>query len=154
MSGRACYVDAFDNVFTIIDVGSGRDINVYPAQTGRYYGVNMTAGTQTSIPVSGTDTVIAITGDSNRNLYLSSQLTGRIVRVDFQTGVASVFAGTVPGDASGDDGPPLDAKFNALSGIKMDANDNLYVCDIIAYSIRKIICTKTAVPIDFKYIAV
>lgn len=61
-----------------------------------------------------------------------------IRRVDAKTGVISTVAGAGKKGYSGDDGPATKAEFNNPHSIALDADDNIYVADILNHRIRRI----------------
>ena len=74
--------------------------------------------------------------DSNDNLFVTD--TGNaVIRKITPTGVVTTFAGTVGTDGF-KDGTGIDAQFNAINGITIDSNDNLFVVDKYNSVIRKI----------------
>jgi len=76
--------------------------------------------------------------DSRGNLLTVDMKNAVIRKVDMTTKVISTIAGTgVPG-FSGDNGPATEAQLNQPHSITLDAQDNLYVCDIANHRVRKI----------------
>ncbi|MDP7578497.1 MAG: hypothetical protein QGF12_03010 [SAR202 cluster bacterium] len=104
------------------------------------------------------DTTCGIAIDNDGNLYLSSEWTNNIRRVNSETGIIELFAGqdarhypseqgtsrpaSGPGYSlggyHGDGGPAKDAAFFHPEHLAMDSRDNLYVCDNSNDRIRKI----------------
>ena len=65
--------------------------------------------------------------DSRGNLFIGYELTGRVDRVDAQTGLVARFAGG--GDSLGDDVASTDLALQSPISLRVDAADNLYVVD-------------------------
>jgi hypothetical protein len=74
--------------------------------------------------------------DRTGHLYLADQGNGTIRKITPEH-VVSTFAG-LAGVRGSADGPPSEARFNAPTGIVLDASGNLYVSDISGHTIRKI----------------
>ncbi len=77
---------------------------------------------------------VGITIDPQGNLYVADQGSGRIRKIDTGYNVTTI-AGHSPGYA---DGRGTVASFNGPSGITIDAQGNLFVCDNYNRRIRKI----------------
>lgn len=77
--------------------------------------------------------------DRAGRLYIVERDNHVVRRVDLTTGLISVYAG-MPGSAgfSGDGGPATAAQFNQPHGIALDAEDNLFVCDVMNHRVRRI----------------
>ena len=104
------------------------------------------------------DTTCGIAVDNDGNLYLSSEWTNNIRRVDAKTGIIELFAGqdarhypSEKGDSRpifgpgyslmgyhGDGGPAKDAAFYHPEHLAFDSHGDLYVCDNSNDRIRKI----------------
>ena len=104
------------------------------------------------------DTTCGIAVDDDGNLYLSSEWTNNIRRVDARTGIIELFAGhdarhypsergaSRPafgpgyslGGYHGDGGPAKDAGFNHPEHLATDSKGDIYVCDNSNDRIRKI----------------
>ena len=104
------------------------------------------------------DTTCGIAVDDDGNLYLSSEWTNNIRRVDAKTGIIELFAGqdarhypSEKGDSRpisgsgyslmgyhGDGGPAKDAAFYHPEHLALDSKGDLYVCDNSNDRIRKI----------------
>ncbi|MBL0739937.1 IPT/TIG domain-containing protein [Chryseolinea lacunae] len=79
-------------------------------------------------------TPVAVTVDTLGNIYVVDQGNHKIRKINTE-GLVSTFAGSGRGYA---DGAALSAQFNLPSGIAIDANQTLYVCDSYNDKIRKI----------------
>ena len=67
-----------------------------------------------------------------------SPTDNRVFKVDLGTGQLSLFAGAANGDFSGDGGPALDARFNAIGGLAMAPGGGLLISDTANQRIRYI----------------
>jgi uncharacterized protein (TIGR03437 family) len=74
--------------------------------------------------------------DSSGNLYISEQSGYRVSK--YSNGNLTVLAGNGNIGFSGDNGPGTDASLNEPSGIALDSNGYLYICDTINGRIRKL----------------
>lgn len=72
--------------------------------------------------------------DANDNLYIADYSNHKI-RVITPAGVVSTYAGTVAGNA---DGNNTTARFNGPTGVCLDSSGNLYVADYGNHKIRKV----------------
>jgi len=77
--------------------------------------------------------------DSSDNLYITDALNNRIRKVEHATGIISTIAGNGITGYSGDGGPAIGASFNAIQGLAVDKQGNLFVVDAQNYRIRKIV---------------
>jgi len=94
-------------------------------------------GPATSAPVNW-PTGIAL--DRSGNLYVVNSAYPVVVinKIDANSGVISVYAGSpIPG-YSGDGGPATAAQMNYPCGIAFDRHGNLYIGDVYNYAIRKV----------------
>lgn len=82
---------------------------------------------------------LAVAADSAGNLYIADT-DNHVVRRITPAGVVSTFAGTA-GTSGTANGNGAAARFNAPSGIAVDANDNVYVADTLNHTIRRISTT-------------
>ncbi|MEP7219909.1 MAG: choice-of-anchor D domain-containing protein, partial [Bacteroidota bacterium] len=127
--------------------------SLYIAESGanRVRRVNLNTGIITTVAGDGTrgfsgdggraDTAqlaaplgVAISGSS---IVISDAGNYRIRSVDRNSGVIATIAGTGLAGASGDDGPPLNARFNKPGGLSADA-DKIFVTDMLNNRIRMI----------------
>jgi uncharacterized protein (TIGR03437 family) len=74
--------------------------------------------------------------DSFGNIYISEQSGYRISK--FSNGNLTVIAGNGSNVFSGDNGPGVDASLNEPTGIALDSQGYLYICDTINNRIRKL----------------
>jgi DNA-binding beta-propeller fold protein YncE len=75
--------------------------------------------------------------DSRGNLLIAERDNHIIRKVDMQNGLISTLAG-IPGSRgyAGDGGPATAAEFNQPHALALDANDNLYICDVLNHRVR------------------
>jgi streptogramin lyase len=71
-------------------------------------------------------------------LYVADTLSHRLRVIDLASGRIDAFAGTGEVGYSGDDGPALDATFNAPRGLAFGPDGSLYVADTNNHAIRAI----------------
>ena len=76
--------------------------------------------------------------DKAGNMFFVEMKNHLVRRVDAKTQTITTVAGTGKAGFSGDGGPATAAQFNQPHSIQLDAQDNLYVCDIANHRIRKI----------------
>ena len=76
--------------------------------------------------------------DRASNLYFVERLNHTVRRVDAKTRIISTIAGTGTAGFSGDDGPATKAMLNQPHSIQFDAQNNLYICDILNHRIRRV----------------
>ena len=75
--------------------------------------------------------------DNSGNLYVSEYYGERIRKIN-AAGIITTVAGTGFAGFAGDNGPATDAKLKAPSGIALDGNGNLFICDLYNNRIRKV----------------
>ena len=82
--------------------------------------------------------------DSSDNLYMSDLISDTVWKIT-PGGAISIFAGGGTGscggaqtDTLGDGCPATDAKLSDPEGLAIDANNNLYIADVLDYVIRKV----------------
>jgi sugar lactone lactonase YvrE len=81
---------------------------------------------------------ISIAIDSSGDMYISDFHSNRIRKIDAVSGIISTIAGNgVQGD-SGDGGMASDALMKSVTSLRLDKQHNLYFCDQVNNSIRKI----------------
>jgi hypothetical protein len=109
----------------------------------RYTTVSIFAGGATgigSIDGIGTaakfDNPYSIAKDSQGNLFVTDN-SSHVIRKITPAGVVTTFAGT-SGQAGDTNGTGAAARFRGLTGICIDASNNLYVAENLAHRIRKI----------------
>ncbi len=76
--------------------------------------------------------------DRAGNMLFVEMQNHLVRKVDAQTGIISTVAGTGAAGFSGDGGPALKATFRQPHSIALDANDNLYIADILNHRIRRV----------------
>jgi len=77
--------------------------------------------------------------DSALNIYISDPDNHRIRRVNAANGVIQTFAGNGTNASTGDGGPALQASLESPAGLAFDQANNLYVADMGANKVRKIV---------------
>src|ERR1051326_788621 len=81
-------------------------------------------------------TPVAIAVDRQGNLYIAE--VANLIRKVTPDGIITTIAGDGEAGFSGDDGPAVDAEFNMIGGLAVDAAGNLFVADRGNHRIRKI----------------
>ena len=76
--------------------------------------------------------------DAQGNLYISDAGNQRIRRVDAKTKVITTVAGIGVGNYGGDGGPATMAGINAVAGLDVDTQGNLYLADAGNHRIRRV----------------
>ena len=114
--------------------------NVYIADSGNNVirevsggNINTIVGGVAGQPLIDPETVLV---DSSGNLYISEQSGYRISK--YSNGNLTVLAGNGNIGFSGDNGPGTDASLNEPSGMALDSQGYLYLCDTDNGRIRKI----------------
>lgn len=83
--------------------------------------------------------------DQNGLLYIADTKNNRIRKID-SSGIVHTVVGTGVGGFGGDGGPPLAAQLHWPEGIAFDSCDNMYICDLKNYRIRKVACNGGITP--------
>ncbi|MCY4367570.1 MAG: hypothetical protein OXE17_15300 [Chloroflexi bacterium] len=76
--------------------------------------------------------------DSHGNMIVCMGRQNRIRRMDAQTGIITLVAGTGEGSYSGDGGPALESTLNQPYGLAIDRNDDIYFAQRFDPAVRKI----------------
>ncbi|PKV50335.1 NHL repeat-containing protein [Aquimarina sp. MAR_2010_214] len=127
-------IDANDNLY-IADSNNNRIRKITPARV-----VTTLAGSGVSGSANGTGTAArfstprGIAVDASGNVYVSDYGNHRIRKVT-SAGVVTTLAGGTVGFA---DGTGLSARFNHPSGLTVNSNGDIYVCDNSNHRIRRI----------------
>lgn len=79
-----------------------------------------------------------ISFDSQDNLYFVERLNHLVRKVDAKTGIISTVAGTGTAGFSGDGGKGTEAQMNQPHSLVIDAQDQMFVCDIKNHRVRQI----------------
>lgn len=74
--------------------------------------------------------------DQRGNVYFVEMKNNIVRRVDAKTGIISTVAGTGTAGFSGDGGPATKAQLRSPHSITLDADENLYICDIGNHRVR------------------
>jgi sugar lactone lactonase YvrE len=119
-NSRVRKVDTSGTISTIAGTGTG--------------GFGGDGGLATSAAVN-TPTEVAV--DAAGNLFIADRGNYRVRKID-TSGIISTVAGNGSAGYSGDGGPAVNASFNTIWSVEVDAAGNLYVSDIYNSSIRKI----------------
>ena len=80
---------------------------------------------------------ISVATDAAGNLYIADSVNKRVRKVSIY-GTIDTVAGNGISGFSGDGGPALDAQFQLLSGVAVDAAGNLYIADAGNARVRKV----------------
>jgi uncharacterized protein (TIGR03437 family) len=80
---------------------------------------------------------VAVTLDSQGNLYIADGFNYRIRKVD-TNGIITTIAGTGSEGNSGDNGPALSALIGFVTDLAVDNAGNIYLADLYNYEVRKI----------------
>ncbi|MGD0446627.1 MAG: hypothetical protein ABSA39_22050 [Edaphobacter sp.] len=124
--------------------GVGQVIAGVPGVNQKYDPPNVTASAQvpgtcyskTGVHCLSTQAILSnprdVAVDAAGNVYISDISSGKIKKIDVQTGIITNYAGGVNGGWSA-------TQLHAPSGIALDAKGNLYVADKVNNAIRKII---------------
>lgn len=83
-------------------------------------------------------TPLGLALDSQGNLYVAESGNNRVRKVNASDGKISTVAGNGEVGFGGDGGPATAARFNFLSGIALDRQNNLYIVDQGNYRVRKV----------------
>lgn len=80
---------------------------------------------------------VFITTDNANNVYISDSYNYRVRKLNVVTGLISTIAGDGTEGFSGDNGPATMAKFQAITGIKIDNAGNVFVADAASNRVRR-----------------
>ncbi|WP_437187949.1 hypothetical protein SH668x_001364 [Planctomicrobium sp. SH668] len=76
--------------------------------------------------------------DSKGNMLVVEMKNAVVRRVDMKSNIIFTVAGTGTPGFSGDGGSALMAQFNQPHSLVCDANDNIYICDIMNQRVRRV----------------
>lgn len=114
--------------------------NIYIADSGNNVIREVTGGNITTIvggnqitELNDPETVVV---DAYGNLYISEQNGARIAK--FSNGTLATIVGNGEIGYSGDNGPGTSASLDAPTGLALDSNGSLYICDTVNGVIRKL----------------
>jgi uncharacterized protein (TIGR03437 family) len=114
--------------------------NVFIADSGNNVIREVSGGTITTVVGAFTPQLLndpeTVLVDKSGNLYISDQSGYRVLK--YSNGNLTVLAGNGYVGYSGDNGPGPDAALDEPSGIALDANGYLYICDTDNNRIRKV----------------
>ncbi|MCD6012952.1 MAG: Leucinerich repeat protein-like protein [Flavipsychrobacter sp.] len=85
---------------------------------------------------------LGVACDASGNVYLADYGNNRIRKIN-PAGIISTIAGSPVFDSTGDGGPASAAKLYYPMGIAVDIANNIYICDVNNYRIRRISATDT-----------
>jgi len=114
--------------------------NVYIADSANHV-IREVSGGNISTIVGGSELTAlsrpeTVLVDSKGNLYISDENGLRITK--FSNGTLTTIAGNGNLGFTGDNGPAIDAAFDHPTGIALDSNGYLYICDTFNGRIRKV----------------
>lgn len=122
------------------DVAVDSSGNVFIADSGNHVirevsggGINTIAGNVPNYFIHDPESVVL---DSSGDLYISEPNGYKIT--EYSNGVLTLIGGNGVIGFTGDNGPAVDASFDEPTGIALDSNGFLYVCDTDNNRIRKI----------------
>src|SRR5438105_11754523 len=88
-----------------------------------------------NIPINGPQ---GMAFDHAGNLYLASRYDGQVIKVDATSRVVKVVAGNGAAGFTGDGGAATSATLRQPAGLALDANDNLYIADVLNNRVRRV----------------
>jgi Secretion system C-terminal sorting domain len=88
---------------------------------------------------------VGIVADGAGNVYVADEINCVVWRIDHETKIITIIAGTGTGGFSGDGGPATAAELCAPVGLAFDKYGNLYIADQTNNRIRKV--TNAGVPL-------
>jgi sugar lactone lactonase YvrE len=97
------------------------------------YGGDGVLGTKTSVNLP-----LGIAVDSQGNIFFASTADERIRKIDHETGIVTLVAGTGVGQSSGDGGPAIMASVADPEHLLFDADGNLYIEETAPLAFRRI----------------
>lgn len=130
--------DAANNVY-FTDMANGR-VRKISVQNGKITTI-AGGGTSTADGIPAVNALISPKNmciDAAGNIYIVSNSTNQIKRIDAATNIITTVAGTGTAGYSGDGGSALSAQFNGMLGICISPAGNIYVSDSGNNCIRKI----------------
>ncbi len=80
----------------------------------------------------------AMVVDSHGNLYFADNSRQTVRRVDHQTGVITLVAGTTSGSGFGDGGPATQAMLGNINGLAVDDVGNVFLSQVTRNVVRKV----------------
>ena len=129
-AGDVYFADFYHHVVRRIDAASGIITTVAGNGTEGFSG---DGGSATSAEFNYPE---GISLDSAANLYIADSGNYRVRKVDAATGIITTIAGDGAKTDSGDGGLAVNAGFRAISDVKFDSHDNMYIADSL--SIRRV----------------
>ncbi|HEX9457741.1 MAG TPA: hypothetical protein VGA84_01275, partial [Thermoanaerobaculia bacterium] len=132
--GTLYIADAVNTVVRSVDPDG--IISTYAGVTGRFYQDGGDGDPATEVAVGG---VADVALDAAGNLYIADPHNGRIRKVDARTHIITTVAGGGNPPGGINEGlPAKSARFQGLTGIFVDAANNLYIADSDANRIWKV----------------
>ncbi|HEX5227794.1 MAG TPA: IPT/TIG domain-containing protein [Bryobacteraceae bacterium] len=109
--------------------------NVFIADSANQ-AIREVSGGNISTVIGGLNDPESVLVDAAGNLYITEQSGFKVSK--YSNGVLTVLAGSGDIGYSGDNGPAVDAVLNEPTGIALDSNGYLYICDTTNSVIRKV----------------
>ena len=136
-SGNVYIVDTVNSTIRKLVVSTGEVTTI--AGTAGVFGSNDGIGPSAQFHLPS-----GITCDGNGNLYICDSGNNTIRKLEISTGVVTTIAG-LAGFSGSSDGTGTSALFYYPTGITCDGNGNLYICDTLNFTIRKLVISTGAV---------
>jgi DNA-binding beta-propeller fold protein YncE len=83
-------------------------------------------------------TPFGLAADGKNGLFIADNVGHRVYRLDLDTGICAVVAGTGERGFSGDGGPALQARLYFPKGIAVDAAGDLFIADCSNHRVRRV----------------
>jgi sugar lactone lactonase YvrE len=89
-------------------------------------------------PATARPTPHGLTADGKGGIYIADNTSHRVYRLDLDTGVCTLIAGTGVRGFSGDDGPASEAQLSFPVSVAVDGEGNLFIADTANNRIRRV----------------
>jgi sugar lactone lactonase YvrE len=89
-------------------------------------------------PASARPTPHGLTVDGQGGIYIADNTSHRVYRLDLETGLCTLIAGTGERGFSGDGGPATSAKLSFPVSVALDTEGNLYIADTANHRVRRV----------------
>ncbi len=138
-SPQGIFADRFGNIFfTDFFNNRVREINTSGViNTLAGLGVNSYSGDGGPASVAELNAPSGVVTDTLGNVYIADEANNRIRMIN-TSGIINTFAGNGTGAYSGDGGQATDAEIDNITGVAIDANQNIYIADLGNDVIRKV----------------